>query len=396
MLNKLLVATTALTLTCASLGTAQEVDGTKFRSLEEGSWYHSIEIDKLVGAGAEEQEVYRVLSRIEAASGARSNPDQPDTIIAYGPGNWTYEFMAAGDAAMERKDYEAATAYYHEAAAPHIGAEGQTEALEMAWDAYSLAMETIGTYEEIQISYEDHSFTGHLHIPDGDGPFPILVMSNGSDISSVTTYRYYVDQLMPKGIAFLTLDVPGLGRSAAYDVADGRTEKLHVAAIEWAQSDPRFDRDNVFAQGISFGGNAAARLFAQHQDLNLAGVIYTCGPLNAPFMAPPQAYAHFPKLTIDGVKTRLGLDIDASLEEFAEMVRALSVDTIGAFDGDPIETPILAINTNDDPAAPLDEMDHLLDRALNAERVVFDMPGHCPPRRHREAIASAWITANLR
>ena len=78
------------------------------------------------------------------------------------------------------------------------------------------------------------------------------------------------------------------------------------------------------------------------------------------------------------------------------MARALSIETIGGFEGGPIETPILAINTNDDPVAPLDEMDRLLERAVNAERVVFDLPGHCPPRAHREAIASSWIAAHLR
>jgi esterase FrsA len=393
MLRNIMVVTTALTLTCAS---AQQVDGTKFRSVEEGAWYHSIDIDTLVGAGADEQEVYGVLSRIEDAVGARSNPDQPDTVIAYGPGNWVYEFVVAGDAAMARQDYEAAITYYHEAAAPHTGAAGQDEALEMARDAYVLAMQPVGNYEEVEIAHDGRSFIGHLHIPDGEGPFPVLVMSNGSDMSSVTTFRYYIEQLMPKGIAFLTLDVPGLGRSAAYDLADGPTEMLHIASIEWAKNDTRLDDENIFVQGISFAGNAAARIFTQHQDLDLAGVIYTCGPLSAAFMAPPQAYAHFPQLTIDGVKTRLGLATDASFEEFADLVSALSIETIGAFDGDPIETPILAINTNDDPVAPVDEMDRLLERAVNAERVVFDMPGHCPPRRHREAIVSAWITANLR
>ena len=212
----------------------------------------------------------------------------------------------------------------------------------------------------------------------------------------MTTLDYYTDSLHPKGIAFLTLDVPGLGRSADYDVADGETEKLHVAAINWAKADDRFDNDNIFMQGISFAGNAAARVWTQHQDLDLAGVVYTCGPLNAAFMAPPEAYAHFPQLTIDGVKVRLGLTSDASFEDFANSARALSVNTVMAFDGDPIDTPILAINTNDDPVAPVEEMDKLLARATNADRVVFDIEGHCPPRPHREAIASSWIVANLR
>ena len=113
-------------------------------------------------------------------------------------------------------------------------------------------------------------------------------------------------------------------------------------------------------------------------------------------MAPAEAYDRFPAFTVDGVKTRLGLPTDASSGEFAERVRILSVENLGAFQGDMIETPILAINTNDDPVAPMEEMDALLARGTKVDRVVFDLPGHCPPRNHRQAIVSAWITQNLR
>lgn len=396
MLKRTLIVTTALIMTCASLASAEDIDGGKFRDIDEGSWYHPIEIDSLITSGANEQELYQTLARIENGTGQRWNPEQPDTIIEYGNGNWTYEFVAAGDAAISRGDYNAAITYYHTGAAPHIGTAGQDEALEMARAAYAQAMKSISFFEEIEIAYDGLSFTAYLHIPEGDGPFPVLVMSNGSDMSSVATLGYYTDHLLPKGIAFLTLDIPGMGRSSAYDVTDGATEKLHVATINWAKSDERLDNDNIFMQGISFAGNSAARIFTQHEDLDLAGVVYTCGPLNAAFMAPPAAYAHFPQFTIDGVKARLGLPRDASFEEFANRARILSLETIAAFEGDPISTPILAINTNDDPVAPVDEMDQLLSRGTEVNRVIFDQPGHCPSRQHREAIASAWIVTHIR
>ncbi len=392
----MMITTTALTLLATTGAFAQEIDGTKFRDAAEGDWYHPVEIDALVTAGGHEQELYQTLTRIAEATGTRSNPDQPDTIMEYGPGNWAYEFAAAGDAAAARGDLIAAITYYHTAAAPHVGAPGQDAALEKARMVYAQAMQDIGTFEEIQIAHDGASFTAHLHLPAGDGPFPVLVMSNGSDMSSVISLRYYIDNLMPKGIAFLTLDTPGMGRSAAYDVSDGETEKLHVATINWAKGEARLDNDNIFMQGVSFTGHTSARLFTEHEDLDLAGIVYICGPLHAPFLAPPEAYEFFPKFTIDGVKTRLGLPTETDLDTFADSVRILSIDSVDAFDGDMIETPILAINTNDDPAAPLEDMDRLLARAANPDRVVFDLPGHCPPHDHREAIASSWIIANLR
>ncbi len=396
-MQKLLVMTTALSLALAPMGFAQSVDGTKFRTIEEGAWYHPVEPDNWIDYGAAAQQVYAVLSRIEAATGARNNPDQPDTIMAYGPGNWIYEFAAAGDAAMAQGDYQAAANYYHTASAPHTNDPHALAALDKANAAYTLAAKDgVGAFRVVEIAHEGASFKAFLHLPKGEGPFPILVMSNGSDKAKVTELGYYKTHLQPKGIALLTLDTPGMGDSRAYDVQDGVTDKLHAAAIEWAKAQPELDANNVFMQGISFGGNAAARIFLSRPELDLAGVVYTCGPIAQVFMAPAQAYDHFPEFTMDGVKTRLGLEPDATSEELAARIRVLSLSNQGLLEGDMIDTPLLALNTNDDPVAPLEEMDALLARASNAERVVFDEPGHCPPHDLREAIASAWIMQNLR
>lgn len=394
-MNTTLVCSAVLFAAATAL-TAQDMDGSQFRALEDGDWYHPVEPETLVYHGADRAELTQILARIETADGTRTNPEQPDTIAKYGPGNWVYEFTLAGDKAMAEGRYDAAVTYYHTGAAPHTGADETNSALEKARDAYAKGIKGIARYEEIQIEYDGESFTGHLNLPDGDGPFPVLVFSNGSDMSSVVTMKYFTQHLMPKGIAFLTLDLPGMGRSAAYDMADGQSEKLHVAAIQWAKTDTRLDARNVFAQGVSFGGHAAARLWTQHQDLDLAGVIYICGPLHAPFLAPPHVYAELPAYTIDGVKTRVGLAQDASLETFAEAVDVFAIGKSGAFDAGPISTPLLAVNSHNDPVAPLDEMAKMAERGSQVEQIVFYEQGHCPPHKVRQPIVAAWIESTLR
>lgn len=376
---------------------AQTVDGTKFRAIEEGEWYHPVEPEMWAYFGADEATLYEVLARVSQSEGARVDPNQPDTQIDYGPGNWIYEFTAAGDAALAAGNHKAATIYYHTASAPHTNDPYSVAALQSANAAYvQAATEIAGTFDVVDIAHAGASFQAFLHLPEGDGPFPVLVMSNGSDMSKVTALNYYQTHLQPKGIAFLTLDIPGMGDSIAYDVSDGQTDKLHAAAAAWAKTHPALQENNVFVQGVSFGGNAAARLFLDKPELDLAGVIYTCGPLHQAFLAPPGAYENFPRYTIDGVKMRVGLDMDASYRELADAVRGLSLENQGLLDGGKISTPLLAINTHDDPVASLDDMSLLLDRAENAESVVFHLPGHCPPHNQREAIVSAWITSNLR
>ena len=68
-------------------------------------------------------------------------------------------------------------------------------------------------------------------------------------------------------------------------------------------------------QGASFGSNAAARIFLARPDLDLAGVIYTCGPIHGAFVAPP-----------DPTMTALILRPDAALPRLdAPMPRRLAV-----------------------------------------------------------------------
>ena len=287
MFKNILIATTALSLTLAPSAFAQDVDGAKFRAVQEGEWYHPIEPDTWAYIGADEVEVFRVLTRIEAARGDRADPEQPDTIRAYGPGNGIYEFVQAGDAAVERAENATgaerlaalkAIAYYHTASAPHTRDSNAVAALNKAFGAYEEAAEELpGSFRDVELTLDGTEFEAFLHLPEGNGPHPVLVFSYGSDTSRVTALNYYEAHLLPKGISLLAIDVPGMGGSAGFDVTDGNTEKLHVAAVDWAKAQPQIDVDNIFVQGVSFGGNAAARVWTEHKDLDLAGVVYTWG-----------------------------------------------------------------------------------------------------------------------
>lgn len=404
----LTAATFVMALVFTPSAFAQDMDGAKFRTLEEGAWYHPVEPDSWVAKGANAKVLFATLARIEAATGVKRNPDQPDTQIEYGPGNWGFEFSASGEEAMKRAEadnnnetkraaYLEALTYFHTAAAPLTNAPVDIAAFERASEAYQAAAALLpGDFTAVTIAQNGKSFEAFLQTPPGIGPFPVLIMSSGSDQSSLTAFTYYQKHLLPKGIAFLSVDVPGMGRSRAYDVSDGDTDQLFVAATNWAKTQPKLDANNIFVQGISFGGNAAARIFLSKPELDLAGVVYTCGPIHRAFMAPPEMYDHFPEFTMDGVRVRLGLPTTASNEETAKHIRVLSLAKQGLLEGEEISTPLLAITTNDDPVAPLEDMDKMLARAKNAERIVFDMPGHCPPHNLREAIVSAWILDNLR
>ena len=153
--------------------------------------------------GTDETRVFEVLERVENATGARTNPTQPDTVAAPGPGHWITEFVAAGDAAMARaagtgdpaarlETFEEAMAYYHTAAAPHTNDPASLAAGEKAGEAYAAAAALLpGDFREVGIAHEGKTFAAYLHLPPGEGPHPVLVFSNGSDMAKETALGYY-------------------------------------------------------------------------------------------------------------------------------------------------------------------------------------------------------------
>ncbi|WP_172795241.1 alpha/beta fold hydrolase [Polycladidibacter hongkongensis] len=408
MRNTLFAATAALTLLAPQIAPAQTMKDDSFRSEDEGEWYHSVEFDMWEGVGGNRQVLETIIEKIESTEGARRYADAPDTLIAYGPGNWTYEFSKAGDAAIaaaqttddltiKQEAYNEAIVYYHLASSPHTPAPEHVAALTKAHDAYAASAQMLpGRFSRPQIPFEGKSFGAFLHIPEGNGPFPVVVVSQGSDVSKVVALPYYREHLAARGIAMLSIDVPGMGESSAYTVRDGRTDKLHAAAVDWVRAQDFTDDKNVFVQGVSFGGTSAARIFLARPELDLAGVIFMCGPINAPFLAGPDALQHLPPLTLDGVKSRMGMPLDTELAEFAKAIEVLALGKQGLFEGEKISTPLLAINTTADPVSPLFDMEKMLARAENGDKVLIDILGHCPPRSQRQPIIANWIDGKLR
>ena len=400
-----LVATLVLSIITMSGSTATSTaaDERRFRNNTEGDWYHPIEVGEWVEQGGQNVVIHRILNAISKAKGPRRDAEMPDTLLKHGPGNWIYEWKRAGDNALKLARTQqsfahakSAVLYYHLASSPHTNDPKQLQALELAKQAYLLAGELLEyDIKEISIAHDDNAFGAYVHIPKGDGPFPVLISSNGSDQSKELLLNYFLEFLAPQGIALVSVDVPGMGGSAAFDMRDGKTEKMHLAAVRWVSTDSRFDQSNIFVQGDSFGGQAAARSFLQSEEYNLAGVVMVCAPLESPFKMPAEAYSNLPAFTIDGVRARLGLEAGSDLKEFAERIRPIALSHGSIHEARQIST-LLTISTTQDPVAPLEDLDEFLKRADNKTRVVLDEEGHCPDSVSSDLIAAHWITKNLR
>jgi len=408
---KLLLSTAILSVASMTFSvmtvTAQE-EPADFRGEGEGEWYHPLELEEWAELGADPAGLDALIERIGASTGPRVYAEMPDTQIDFEAGNWVYEWTQAGDAALANAQgsanpdealasARAAIAYYHFASSPHTNDPNNRAALDLAGQAYNLAAKLLEQdIREVTIEHNGTPFQAYVHLPHGEGPFPVVVISNGSDQAKEMLLTYFLDHLDEQNIAMISLDLPGMGDSNAFDIRDGDTSKLHLAAVDWAKTQEAFDSNSIFIQGGSFGGHAAAQAFLKSADYDLAGVITECPVLDKTAGFPAEVYGMLPPFSVDGVRTRLRLEPGSSLEEFADSFRVIQFEAQGLYETDPIDTPLLAISTTDDPVADLEDLDHLLSFATQSQRIVLQEEGHCPDSISVDLVTTDWIVNNLR
>ena len=378
----------------------------EFETEEEADdhWYHSLPRDSWIWQGAQPQVIAAVLERIGKHEGPRLDPELLDSVRDFGPGHWVFEWQQAGQSVerqaksleasgksdLAREHYLEASAYYTIASYPHLKSDSRAMA---ALDQGRKSYQAAGRYfqsplQVLDIPHDGKEFRAYLHLPQGEGPFPLVVKSMGSDIVKEQAYPVFSKYLAPKGIAMLSLDIPGIGDSGAYKL-NGQTDILHAAAAEALARHPRIDPTRIAVMGVSFGGHSAVRV-AFRRDLGLAAAVSICGPLSTVFVQEEDEYEELPRMTTDAVKDRMGLPSTISWTEFAGALPQFSLEAQGLF-AQKTQVPILIISTHADPVAPLGDLKPLFKAAPNSRKIILHEPGHCPDRDVRYSLAAAWL-----
>lgn len=371
----------------------------------EGQWYHPPEF-----AGDTDADVYRsVYARIAATDAERSDNGDIDSIIAYGPGNWTCEwdqegalaagraadFLAAGDTAAAIDEFERATKFYARGSWPHLKSdEAAKAALHQARLAYAAGADLLpGDFEEVEIPFDGRTFGGDLFMPEGDGPFPVVVALNGTDVVKEQRGFGLPRAFLAHDIAVLVVDMAGVGGSGDYTLT-GESDALPLAAVDYIRSHAGVDSDRAALMGVSVGGHGAARALF-NADANLSAVISHCAPLDFAFANAAALVPQLPQLTTDGFADSMGLPLDTSPEDIGVALEAFAFSAQGLVNETPVDTPLLVITTNADPIAPLDDLPLITGATSNSTVVVLDEPGHCPAYWEINALSANWLATVL-
>lgn len=399
-----------------------EVDGfgTTYRDVEGGL------TDRWLWGGADLATLESTFERIETASGNRSNPDQWDTITQFGPGHWTYEFVATADkefdrglvAVSEGDTVTAQEAFYNASTYYQIGKFPFIRTDDYPYYLYSYsrsmdAYERAGAYfpvplEVVEVEYESGVVRGYLHlVADSlDAPAPLVIVSGGIDTFKVEHYML-IKELNEAGMSALVADLPGIGESNYVD-SNPTQNIVYSLFLDALSNDERVDPDKIGLWASSWGGNAAAR--SAFTEERFAAIVSHCGPVHqaldlvsiletSPDTNPVDVIAGFPPVLLDVAADRVGLTSplqDDEIVEFGSRLQTYSLVEQGFVGGASLATvPLLVINTSSDPISPPADMEALVASAAQAELFYTDSTGHCGNRLPVIEKSVPWLASYL-
>lgn len=367
-------------------------------------WYRMINRLMWIWRGIDAREILEVQARIVMSQAERTDAELLDTVVGYRNGNWIYEWSAQAmswqqkalqetDSTLSGRHWLHASNLYSIAAYPHIKGDSLAEqAQALANRAYEEAAQRLpGSIKELEFAIPGGApVTGFLHMPEGEGPFPTVLMCGGLDGLQIDYYTLYERYLAPKGIAMLTLDMPSVGFSTKWKLTQD-SSLLHQHALQALPNIPWIDHTRVAAFGFRFGANVAVRL--AYLEASRLKAVACLGPVVHSLLSEPLRQGDVPEMYLDVLASRLGMH-DASDEALRVELNRYSLKTQGLL-GRRCPTPMLSGFWQNDPFSP--EAESRLITSSSSNGKLLDIPFNPVYRNFDAALRKIvdWINHQL-
>ncbi|TDD08017.1 alpha/beta hydrolase [Nonomuraea diastatica] len=154
----------------------------------------------------------------------------------------------------------------------------------------------------------------------------------------------------------------------------------------------RIDPARIGAMGTSYGGYTVARL--AFTDKRVKAVVSHCGLIHEALNRGPATIKSLPPVTRAALAARYNVPV-SDTEQLGRVARRSSLANQKLVGTIRTNTSILAINTADDPIAPVSDLKRLAASSTDGKVVVTSGSGHCEPFDESYEAATSWLKRKL-
>ncbi len=236
------------------------------------------------------------------------------------PGGWVYEWSVIGKYYEDRGDafiktgarraaldsYMTSSVYYALAWFPSINSEQEAKAYDAQLRVYQKGGKLFDVpLEIVKVPYKGGQITTYLHKPAGVQNPPLVIWCGGVNQYKANHWRPIQDMLA-KGFAVATLDLPGFGESRQWERET--TADANFAVLETYLKRGDIDTKRISFFGQSYGGGATLHA-ALRNDPRVKAIVAMCAGLHlgeknslAPNAKPGDKLINGPMLVVNGTR----------------------------------------------------------------------------------------------
>lgn len=219
-------------------------------------------------------------------------------------------------------------------------------------------------------SFDDLEIPAFLTVPDGDGPFPVIVdIHGGPESQRRPSFRSLRQYFIDNGYAVFEPNVRGsAGYGREYMNLDNVEKRMDSVAdieagVDWLTNRPEIDGDRAVAFGGSYGGFMVLAALTEYPDRWAAGVD----------MVGIANFVTFLENTGEWRREHREAEY-GSLNDRDFLEEISPINTI-----ENIRAPLLVLHGANDPRVPVGEAEQITNEAsehVPTEKVIFEDEGH--------------------